>query len=80
MSDEPGPYLAALDHAFRQKSREAEDLATEVAFLRAELLKRRAQNAQLRNALADARRRLELWRIRHKTWQNERRELDRAAR
>jgi len=79
MNEQP-PYMAALDHAFQTKAREAEDLAHEVELLRAEILKLRAQRDRYRDRYRDAHRRLELWRERHRAWQAERRELTGARR
>jgi chromosome segregation ATPase len=74
------PFLTTLDRAYRQKCRELEDAERQVALLRAEAEALRTKLHIVRNQLADARRRLDLWRIRHKTWVEERRELLRAAR
>lgn len=71
------PFLATLDRAYKTKCGEADDLEHEIILLRAEITAYRVKLTRTQNALRDARRRLELWRERHRTWQTERRELTR---
>lgn len=72
------PYLVTLDRVFQQKCQEVDDLAAENMLLRAEAAALQAKLKLTQNKLAMAKRSLGLWRIRHKTWVDERRELTRA--
>jgi predicted RNase H-like nuclease (RuvC/YqgF family) len=52
-----------------------DELERQVELLLAEIVTLKAKLARVTAQRADARRRLDLWRERHKSWQQERREL-----